>query len=706
MKGKGFEVLQKIGKTFMLPIALLPIAGLMLGVSSAVTTHTSSHSFLFKLFSVINDCGNIVFAYLPLLFAVSIALGMANKVKEVAALSAVVGYFFMYASLTSMISNFLDVKKLKETLGLIGDVVGFHNTMNTGVLGGIIIGLVVAALHNKFYKIELPDSLSFFGGTRFVPIISAIAGVVIGVLLALIWPYIGAGIAWLGAAIASLGVFGTFIYGYIYRALIPLGLHHVFYMPFWQTALGGTATINGHLVEGAQNIAFAQISAGKVVSPEAAKYFSGMFPFMIFGFPAAALAMYRQAKPNKKKEAKGLLFSSAITSIVTGVTEPLEFSFLFASPLLYFGVHCVLAAFSFALMNFLKVGVVVSFSGGLIDLFFNGILPGQDKTNWIPIIIVGVIYAIVYYTVFTFFIKKFNLKTPGREEDDEETKIFTKKDYLASKETANLTDKEIVSYEIVSGLGGTNNLVDVDNCATRLRVTVKDGQLVNQSQLKSTGAAGVVVNGNGVQVIYGPKVANIKTNVDEFIATGKAPKEAATHLVETTEKQQAETQISVDEATNQVPVTEQLELYSVAKGKVVPIEQVNDVVFAQKMMGDGYAVIPENGEIYSPVKGEIMSVFPTKHAIGIKTDTGVEVLLHMGINTVELEGAPFEIFVKDGDKVEPTTKLATVDLQALKDAGKGNEMIVVLTNMDKVKAFELAKTGNQAASSSVGTVEV
>lgn len=543
MKDKIFETLQKMGKTFMLPIALLPAAGLLLGIGSSFTGdsfiqlyHLESvmgeGTVIFRILTILKDCGQIIFDNLALLFAVAVAFGFAKAAKEVAALSGVVGYFMMYAAMTSTITNFGDLETLQQTPGLIGEVLGFDATMNTGVFGGIIIGLVVAGLHNRFYKVEFPDALSFFSGTRFVPIISAFGAIVVGIILSFVWPYAGAAIAWLGKMVANLGYVGTFLYGFIYRALIPLGLHHVFYLPFWQTALGGTAEVAGQTVEGAQNILFAQLANGQPVSAEAAKFFSGMFPFMIFGFPAAAYAMYRQAKPERKSDVKGLMISSSLTSIFTGITEPLEFSFLFASPLLYFGVHCVLAAFSFALMHFLQVGVGLTFSGGLLDFILYGVLPGQGMTNWIPVVVVGIVYAFVYYFVFTWFIKKFDLKTPGREEETEESKMYTKADYQAKKaaekgetvttSTATAANpNDALSLKIINGLGGEDNLIDVDNCATRLRVTVKDGEQVNQPQLKSTGAAGIVVKGKNVQVIYGPKVANIKSNIDEYRASQK-----------------------------------------------------------------------------------------------------------------------------------------------------------------------------------------
>lgn len=538
MKDKIMDTLQKLGRTFMLPIALLPAAGLMLGIGATFSGNAlvelyglenilGEGTVLNGFFSILADAGDAIFANLPLLFAIAVGLGMARAAKEVAALSAAVGYFLMYAAMTSTIENFGNIEVFQETEGLVSSVLGFENTLNMGVFGGIIIGLVVAYLHNRFYKIEFPDALSFFSGTRFIPIISAFAGVVVGIIMAFIWPYAGSAIAWMGQLVAELGYVGTFLYGAIYRALIPLGLHHVFYLPFWQTALGGVAEVAGQTIEGAQNIVFAQLSAGEPIDPEAAKFFSGMFPFMIFGFPAAAFAMYQAARKERKKDVKGLMISASLTSIFTGITEPIEFSFLFASPFLYFGVHVVLGALSFVIMHVLEVGVGLTFSGGLLDFILYGVLPGQAMTNWIPVVIVGVIYGFIYYFVFRFFIHKFNLKTPGREDEDQESKLYTKKDYKEKKSRENnAASHDEMSKDIITGLGGADNLDDLSNCATRLRVSVKDSDIVNQDLLKSTGAAGVTVRGKNVQVIYGPKVSNIKSRIDEYLeATGHNAKE-------------------------------------------------------------------------------------------------------------------------------------------------------------------------------------
>lgn len=529
MKHQIFGKLQKIGKSFMLPIAVLPIAGLLLGVGSTLTnpersTLIKEGSFTFRLLSVLTDCGNVLFGLLPLLFAVAVALGLAKKSKEVAALSAVIAYFVMNMAIASTIKNFMDLDKLQQTSGLIGNFLGFENTMNTSVLGGVLLGVLVAFLHNKYYKIKLPEMLSFFGGTHFVPIISSCAAIILGVILAIVWPFFASGIAALGVGIAKLGIFGTFLYGFILRALIPTGLHHVFYMPFWQTSLGGTAEVGGQFLEGAQNILFAQLRNGDVISPSVAKFYSGNYPIMMFGFPGAALAMYHTAYKRNKEKIKGLLFSSSIASFLTGITEPLEFSFLFASPLLYFGIHCVLGGLAFAITYALQAGVGYTFSGGVLDFFIYGIIPGNDRTHWIAVLLVGIVYAFVYYFVFRFMITKFNIKTPGREELVEEVKLHTKTDYLEKKShtinepsSTKKTNHDTVSANIVEGLGGLDNILEVDNCATRLRVSLTDGEKIDEALLKSTGAAGVFAKGNNIQVIYGPKVSNIKTDLEEYI---------------------------------------------------------------------------------------------------------------------------------------------------------------------------------------------
>lgn len=538
MNGKFFNLMQKLGKTFMLPIALLPIAGLFLGIGASITGEAfiqqwnlqailGEGTFLNGVLTILTQVGDVIFSNLALLFAISVPMGLAKAKKEVAALSGAIGYLVMYAAMTSTIQVFGNIEDLQAIDGLVGSVLGFQETLNTGVFGGILIGLLVTWLHNKYYRVKFPDALSFFAGTHFVPIISTVGGTILGAILAFVWPYVGAGIAWVGQAIASAGIFGTFFYGYVYRALIPFGLHHVFYLPFWQTALGGTATVAGETVVGAQNIVFAQLQAGEVISSAAASYFSFAFPMMLAGFPAAALAMYHTAREERKEDVKGLLLSSSLTSFLTGITEPIEFSILFASPLLYFGVNAVLAGLSTIIVQVLNIGVGFTFSAGFIDFVLYGVLPGNDRTNWIVLAIFTLVWGALYYLIFRFCIVKFDLKTPGREADDEETRLHTKDEYRESKgyekvtldeeKPHNVSTSDEQSYQIAQGLGGQDNIADLTNCATRLRVTVEDGSKVDQAALKRTGAAGVVVSGKSVQVIYGTKVGGITTDLEEYL---------------------------------------------------------------------------------------------------------------------------------------------------------------------------------------------
>ena len=539
MSSPIFGVLQRVGKAFMLPIALLPVAGLLLGIGASFTNETMLTSYglmgvmgpgtlLFNLLSIMKNAGDIVFANLPILFAMGVAAGMANSEKEVATLSGAVAYFVMHATINAMLgingklaADALHAGSLVSTVGII--------SLQMGVFGGILVGFGVAALHNRYHKIEFPQVFAFFGGSRFVPIISSLVYVVVGIVMYYIWPMVQNGIYTIGSLVNETGYFGTFLYGLTERALIPFGLHHVFYMPFWQTGLGGSMIINGQLVEGAQKIFFAQLADPTVLkfNAEATRYMAGKFPFMIFGLPGAALAMYVTAKPEKKKLVGGLLLSAALTAIITGITEPIEFTFLFVAPMMY-AIHCVLAGLSFMLMYIFRVGVGMTFSGGFIDLLLFGILQGEAKTNWLYIVLVGVFYFPIYFFLFRFLILKYNFKTPGREDEDAGVKLYTRSDYDAKndkgksnedkKETTQPTKEDDVSSRIEIGLGGAGNIVSVDACITRLRVNVKDGSLVNKDILKSTGAVGVMQNGDAVQVIYGPKVSVIKSRFDEYLA--------------------------------------------------------------------------------------------------------------------------------------------------------------------------------------------
>lgn len=516
----------------MFPIALLPVAGLLLGIGGSFTNATMIESYglanilgegtvLHAILSVMKDTGNIVFANLPIIFAMGVALGMANKEKAAATLSAAIAYFIMLQTISTLLglTGKMDDGSLPD--GAIVDTLGI-TTLDMGVFGGIVVGLGVAWLHNRFYKIELPAVISFFGGTRFIPIISSLAYIVVGAALFFVWPVIQSWIYALGGLVLNSGYFGTLIYGIIERALIPFGLHHVFYIPFWQTGLGGSMLIDGATVSGAQNIFFAQLASPSTAhfSVEATRFMTGKFPFMIFGLPGAALAMYLCAKDSKKKVAGGLLLSAALTAMITGITEPLEFTFLFVAPLLYI-VHCVLAGLSFMLMHLLNVTIGMTFSGGIIDFILFGVMQGQAKTNWLMAIPVGIGYFVIYWILFKVLIQKFHYITPGREPDTAETKLYTRKDYNerngGETSQAVVVDQTSNAAMIVDGLGGAENIKNLDSCATRLRVTVEDSSLVDDVVLKQTGAAGVIKKGNGIQVIYGPKVTVIKSEVEEYL---------------------------------------------------------------------------------------------------------------------------------------------------------------------------------------------
>ncbi|MBD7911154.1 MULTISPECIES: PTS transporter subunit IIABC [Clostridium] len=706
MKDKIFGVLQRVGRSFMLPIAILPVAGLFLGLGSSFTNQTMLEAygltnligpgtFVYSILSVMSAAGNVVFTNLPLIFAMGVAIGMAKKEKDVAALSAAIAFLIMHTSIGAMININGGTDALLS--GASTSVLGI-TSLQMGVFGGIIVGLGVAALHNKFYKIELPQVLSFFGGTRFIPIISAIVYLIVGILMFYIWPHVQAGIYKVGDIVLQSGYAGTWVYGLMERLLIPFGLHHVFYLPFWQTAVGGTATVAGNVIEGAQNIFFAELGTPGIehFSVSATRFMSGKFPLMIFGLPGAALAMYRCAKPEKRKQVGGLLISAALTSMITGITEPLEFTFLFVAPLLY-GIHCVFAGLAYMLMHMFNVGVGMTFSGGFIDLFLFGILQGNAKTSWVWVVVVGIVYFIVYYLLFSFLIKKLDLKTPGRD-DSEEVKLYRRSDMEAKKNADGKGEVDELSAMICQGLGGKKNISDVDCCATRLRCTVHKSELVNDDLLKQTGASGVVHKGVGVQIIYGPRVTVIKSNLEDYLAT--APdEEVAMDVVE-----EKVTENIAEEAEGKVVNT--IILNSPLTGAAKELSEAPDEAFANKMMGDGAVVVPVNGDVVAPADGEITFVFPSKHAVGLTTTDGLELLIHIGIDTVKLDGKGFETFVKDGDKVKKGDKLLSFDLEFVKANAPSIASPCICTALSSKQKVRLLKTGDIKAGEALIAIDI
>ena len=685
MKDKIFGILQRVGRSFMLPIAILPVAGLLLGIGSSFTNETMLETYglmrilgpgtiFAAVFEVMSEAGNVVFANLPILFAMGVAIGMAKKEKEVAALSAAIAFFIMHASISALITISGGTEAMLA--GAVTSVCGI-TSLQMGVFGGILVGLGVAALHNRFYKIELPQVLSFFGGSRFVPIISALVYTGVGILMFFIWPAIQKGIYTVGDLVLNSGYAGTWVYGFMERLLIPFGLHHVFYLPFWQTAVGGTLEVGGRVVEGAQNIFFAQLADPSVTkyAVSATRFMSGKFPFMIFGLPGAALAMYKTAAPEKRKAAGGLLLSAALTAMITGITEPLEFTFLFVAPALY-GIHCILAGFAYMLMHVFKVGVGMTFSGGLIDLVLFGVMQGNAKTHWIWVVVVGAVYFVLYYLIFRFMISKFDYKTPGRD-DAEEVKLYTRADVNARNAASGSVPagNDPVSALIVEGLGGAANLSDVDCCATRLRCTVKDAALVRQDVLKASGASGVICKGNGVQVVYGPKVAVIKAKLEDYLENApKTPAATAT-------------------PAPAAPAAKDTVLSACLNGTVVPLADVKDEAFASGALGDGIAIEPTDGELVAPADGEISSTFETHHAVGMTTADGAELLMHIGIDTVKLGGKHFTYLVNEGDKVRKGQPLIRFDIEAIKAEGYPVTTPLIVCNTDDYAAVAAKASG-------------
>ena len=692
MKKHLFSLLQRIGQSFMLPIALLPIAGIFLGIGSSLTNTNMLAAYHLKglmgpgtapyiLFSLLNSAGSIIFDNLPILFAVGVAIGMARSEKAIAALSSIVAFFVMHSTIGSLITY--TGRSHSFLTGATTEIVGI-TSLQMGVFGGIIVGLGVAALHNRFYKIELPKVFSFFGGTHFIPIISAITYVGIGILMFYIWPPIQILINDAGKLVLMSGYGGTFVYGLLERALIPFGLHHVFYMPFWQTAVGGRELVNGQLIEGAQNIFFAELASPDTshFSVAATRFMSGKFPLMMFGLPGAALAMYTCARPENKKAVGSLLLSAAISSAVTGITEPLEFAFLFVAPPLYV-IHCAFAGLSYMLMHILNVGIGMTFSGGFLDFFLFGILQGNTKTSWLHVIPVGILYFIVYFIVFRVMILKFNYQTPGHEKDN----------------AAPVNNADNKSQQILDGLGGLENISDLSCCATRLRVTLHRPSKLNKEKLLATGAAAVVANGDGVQVVYGPEVTVIHARLQDYIAqiisasSSTADNSAA---VPTTSAEVSNPAVSAEaKDSDNLSVADAITdiVYAPCNGTVIPLKEINDGVFSEGYIGEGLAIEPVDGSFYAPFDCSVAMVFDTHHAIALHTANDTELILHVGLDTVKLKGQHLEVFVQEGQKIQKGDLILRADLEGIQSAGYRTVTPVIITGASGAESVELLKTG-------------
>ena len=692
MKKHIFSLLQRIGQSFMLPIALLPIAGIFLGIGSSLTNTNMLAAYHLKglmgpgtapyiLFSLLNSAGSIIFDNLPILFAVGVAIGMARTEKATAALSGIVAFFIMHSTIGSLITY--TGRSHSFLTGATTEIVGI-TSLQMGVFGGIIVGLGVAALHNRFYKIELPRVFSFFGGTHFIPIISAITYVGVGILMFYIWPPIQILINDAGKLVLMSGYGGTFVYGLLERTLIPFGLHHVFYMPFWQTAVGGRELVNGQLIEGAQNIFFAELANPDTshFSVAATRFMSGKFPLMMFGLPGAALAMYTCARPENKKAVGSLLLSAAISSAVTGITEPLEFAFLFVAPPLYV-IHCAFAGLSYMLMHMLNVGIGMTFSGGFLDFFLFGILQGNTKTSWLHVIPVGILYFIVYFIVFRIMILKFNYQTPGHEKDN----------------AAPVNNADNKSQQILDGLGGLENISDLSCCATRLRVTLHRPSKLNKEKLLATGAAAVVANGDGVQVVYGPEVTVIHARLQDYIAQIIPASSSTTDnsaAVPTTSAEVSNPAVSAEtKDSDNLSVADAITdiVYAPCNGTVIPLKEINDGVFSEGYIGEGLAIEPVDGSFYAPFDCTVAMVFDTHHAIALHTANGTELILHVGLDTVKLKGQHLEVFVQEGQKIQKGDLILRADLEGIQSAGCRTVTPVVITGAGGAESVELLKTG-------------
>ncbi|MDU9297092.1 glucose-specific PTS transporter subunit IIBC [Staphylococcus pseudintermedius] len=658
-----FGQLQRVGKALMLPVAILPAAGILLALGNAMHNEQLvslapwlKHEVFVILSTIMESAGQVVFDNLPLLFAVGTALGLAGG-DGVAALAALVGYLIMNATIGKVmhisidqIFSFADGAKTLSQANKLPQhalILGIP-TLQTGVFGGIIMGALAAWCYNKFYNITLPQFLGFFAGKRFVPIVTSLVAIVTGVVLAFVWPPIQEGLNDLSNFLLNKNlVLTTFIFGIIERSLIPFGLHHIFYAPFW-FEFGSYVNQAGEVVRGDQRIWMAQMKDG--VEFTAGAFTTGKYPFMMFGLPAAAYAIYRQARPERKKIVGGLMLSAALTSFLTGITEPLEFSFLFVAPILYV-LHVLLAGTSFLVMHLLDVKIGMTFSGGFIDYILYGLL-NWDRTHALYVIPVGIVYAIIYYFLFTFVIKNMNLKTPGREDEVAETRD---------------TSVERLPFDVLDAMGGKDNVKHLDACITRLRVEVLDKAKVDVNALKELGAAGVLEVGNNMQAIFGPKSDQIKHDM-ALIMKGEITSPSQTTVSEE------------DEAVH-IDGSRSVTIVAPCDGEVIPLSEVPDQVFSGGMMGDGVGFIPRQSEIVAPFHGKVKALFPTKHAIGIESTDGVELLIHIGIDTVKLNGEGFESFVKVGDEVAEGQLLMKVDLEYLQQHASSIVTPMIVTNL-------------------------
>lgn len=632
----------------MLPVALMAFMGLLLGLGSSFSSPTTIDAFPFLgnsilqvVFKYMSAIGGFAFNNLAVMFAMAIPLGLAKKEKGVAAFSGFVGYMVMnlainfYLGLTNQLADADAMQKAGQSL-----VLGVQ-TIEMGVLGGIITGIIVYNLNKKYCTIQLPDSFAFFGGARFVPIITSLVMAVVGIILPIIWPVFAFLINGVGALIHGAGPFGPMLFFSGERLLLPFGLHHILVATIRFTQAGGTMLIDGHQVSGALNIFYSELQNHLPISHSATQFLSqGKMPTFMFGLPGAALAMYHTAKPENRAKIKGLLISGFIATFITGITEPIEFLLLFISPFLWL-FHVFMTGFGALVVSLLGVNIGNT-DGGVLDFLIFGVMQGT-QTKWYLIPIVGIFWFLAYYFTFKKFILWRDLKTPGR-------KVATEPEYTDAeiRTSGNAGGYDIPG--ILKALGGKSNIVTLDNCITRLRLIVKDGSIINDEELQKLGALGVVhLDDTSVQVIIGTKVTTVRNGLDALLEGGE-------------------------------PEAKKFQIGAPLTGKAVPLTEVPDAVFSTGMIGQGAAIQPTDGQVVAPVDGVVTTVFPTKHAIGIKATNGMEILIHLGIDTVKLNGKPFETKVAVDEQVKAGDLLATADWQMVADAGLATVTPVVVTN--------------------------
>ena len=658
--------MQRMGRSLMLPVAVLPAASLLVGIANWIVGMGVSNAGT----TFLMNAGLAILNHLALLFAVGLALGMSKDKDGSAALAGLVAYLVPQTVLASeSVQGLLGLEKLS-------DVNPAFSTMDNNVFIGVIAGLTAAAMYNRFSQVKLPMALSFFSGKRLVPIMSALAMLVISAILLFIWPSVYDVLVAFGKGISHLGFVGAGLYGFFNRLLIPTGLHHALNSVFWFDVAG----INdiGNFLAGQQ-----ALDSGQAIVGQTGMYQAGFFPVMMFGLPAGALAIYQCARPEKKKQTASLMLAAAFASFFTGVTEPLEFSFMFVAWPLYV-LHAVFTGISLAVSAFFHWTAGFAFSAGFVDYFLS--LKNPVANQPLMLLVQGAVFAVIYYFGFRFAIQKFNLMTPGREETagEETPDIATGDDKFA-----------VLATQIYQALGGKENVRVIDNCTTRLRLQVQDTDKVDQEKIKQTGVPGVkVIDKTNIQVVVGTQVQFVADEMSRLQQGGTNTGESVAKPMIVEEKEEKTT----------LP-EEQLAVYAPSKGELIPISEVADPVFSEKMMGDGFAVLPEANEVFAPISGTILNVFPTKHAIGIQTDNGLEVLLHMGINTVDLKGEPFTLYVEEGQRIARGQLIAVVDLEMLEKAGKKSDMIVVFTNGAAVKELSIRSNALVQANEVVGQVK-